>query len=531
MAVDNKVVLVVLDGVGLSDNDRGNAVNIARTPNLDMLAEKYQMKPIKAHGTAVGLPTDSDMGNSEVGHNAIGAGQIYSQGAQLVNESVESGRIFESETWNELVANVDKNDGTLHFLGLLSDGGVHSHIDHLKALISKAKAEGVKRVRVHTLLDGRDTPPTSGGGFLSDLEEFLTTESDESFDAKVASGGGRMVITMDRYESNWPMVEKGWRTHVLGEGRQFASATEAYETLTKEEDCIDQDVPPFIIAEDGEPVGTIEDGDSVVFFNFRGDRSIEISRAFDEEDFTAFDRVRHPDVIYAGMLEYDTEAHIPNKYLVNPPNISNTMSDHLCSLGVKAYAVAESQKFGHVTYFWNGNASGYVDESIELYEEVRSDNVPFQNTPWMKSSEVADKLIDAIKSDKFDFLRCNFANGDMVGHTGNFESTIIAMEAVDLAVGRIYKEAKKAGYTLLITADHGNAEVMFDKKDDADGNPVPKTSHTTNPVPFYIIDQNREWTFRDGEFGLANVASTVCDILGVEHAPAEWKWEESIVEA
>ena len=532
MAVKNKVALVVLDGYGHSEEEYGNAIAAARTPNLDRLAEEHPVKLIKAHGTEVGLPTDDDMGNSEVGHNAMGSGQIYAQGAKLVNQSVETGRIFESETWNKLVNQVKVNDSILHFIGLLSDGGVHSHIDHLKSLVSQAKVLGIKTVRVHALLDGRDTPPNSGGGFVDDLEAFFAELNDDSFNVNFASGGGRMQITMDRYESNWGMVELGWRTHVLGEGRQFASASEAYATLTTETGAIDQDVPPFIIAEDGQPIGKIEDGDSVVFYNFRGDRAIEISRAFDEADFDAFDRVRVPDVEYAGMLEYDTEAHIPSQYLVNPPFIKNTLSDHLCSLGVKSYAVAESQKFGHVTYFWNGNASGYIDPELELYEEVTSDVVPFQNTPWMKSAEVADKLIEKIESDEFDFVRCNLANPDMVGHTGVYESTIIGIEACDLAVGRIAAAAKKAGYILVITADHGNAEAMFDSKKDADGNPVSKTSHTTNPVPFYVCDGDKVWTFKaDREYGLSNVASTVCDLLGVDTPAEDWNWNPTMVEA
>ena len=529
MAVDNKVVLVVMDGIGISESEFGNAVLNANTPNLDMLKEEYLMKAIKAHGTEVGLPSDSDMGNSEVGHNAMGAGQIYSQGAQLVNESVESGRIFQSEIWGQLVSRVKDNDNTFHFIGLLSDGGVHSHIDHLKALVKEAKAEGVRKVRVHALLDGRDTPPTSGGGFIKDTEEFLASLSDENFDARIASGGGRMVITMDRYNANWPMVEKGWHTHVLGEGAEFASASEAYAELTKD-DVIDQDVAPFVIVEDGKAIGTIEDGDSVVFFDFRGDRAIEISRAFDEADFDEFDRVRVPDVLYAGMLEYDTEVHIPTYYLVSPPDIKNTLSEHLCSKGVRAYAVAEGQKFGHVTYFWNGNKSGYIDESLEKYEEVKSDVVPFQNTPWMKSAEVTDKLIAAIESDEFDFLRCNFANGDMVGHTGVYDATIIGVESVDLAIGRIYRACKKAGYTLMITADHGNSEVMFAKPKN-EGDPiVAKTSHTTNSVPFYICNEDNEFRFKEGEFGLSNVAATVCDVLGVEQPDESWNWRDSMVE-
>ena len=530
MAVDNKLVLVVMDGVGLSDETEGNAVKNARTPNLDKLMQEYPWRPIKAHGTAVGLPTDGDMGNSEVGHNALGAGQIYAQGAELVNQSVRTGKIFEGQVWKDLIKQVKDHDGTLHFIGLLSDGGVHSHIDHLKALIKEAKAEGVKEVRVHALLDGRDTPPTSAGKYLQEMEDFFSELNSDDFDARFASGGGRMVITMDRYESNWDMVRKGWETHVLGEGRQFDSAMEAYETLRKENDVIDQDVPPFVIAEDGKPVGTIEDGDSVVFFDFRGDRAIEISRAFDEKDFDKFDRKRYPDVYYAGMLEYDTEVHIPDNYLVSPPNIKNTLTEHLCSLGIKEYAIAETQKFGHVTYFWNGNRSGYFDKDLELYEEVKSDNVPYQFTPWMKSAEVAERLIEVMATDKFDFLRCNFANGDMVGHTGVYESAMIGMEAVDLAIGRIMKACKKYGYTLLITADHGNAEQMFSGKYDEDGNPITKTSHTTNPVPIILADDN-DWKFKEKEgLGLSNVAATVCDILGVDTPSEDWNWNESLLE-
>ena len=419
--VKGPVLTIVMDGVGIApQNSLGNAVALANTPTLDRIMKDYPMVALKAHGTAVGLPSDDDMGNSEVGHNALGAGQIFAQGAKLVSNSIESGKMFASETWKTLIGNVKANASTLHFLGLFSDGNVHSHIDHLKAMVAQAKNEGVSTVRVHILLDGRDVGETSGMSYITPFEEFLASLVDASFDAKIASGGGRMKITMDRYEANWAMVDAGWKTHVLGEGRQFASAAEAYETLRAETGAIDQDLDPFVIAENGKPVGTVEDGDSVIFFNFRGDRSIEISKAFDapEGEFTPFDRVRVPKVCYAGMLEYDGDLHIPKQYLVSPPEITNTMSEYLVSAGVPMLAISETQKYGHVTYFWNGNKSGKFDEELETYIEIPSDVVPFEQRPWMKCAEITDKLIEAIESGKYRYLRVNFPNGDMVGHTG-----------------------------------------------------------------------------------------------------------------
>lgn len=296
------VILVVMDGIGLSDKTLGNAVKMAYKPTLDMLWETCPHTELRAHGLAVGLPTDGDMGNSEVGHNAIGCGQIYSQGAKLVNENIESGELFQSKTWKELVEGA-KDGHAMHFIGLLSDGNVHSHIKHLEALIKEAKAEGVKKVRVHILLDGRDVPETSALTYVDEIENFMNGLNDADFDARIASGGGRMQITMDRYEANWPMVEEGWNIHVHGKGRQFANATEAIETYRNETGVVDQDLPGFVIAENGQPVGLIEDGDSVILFNFRGDRAQEICRAFDEgEEFDKFDRGNKPDVNFAGML-------------------------------------------------------------------------------------------------------------------------------------------------------------------------------------------------------------------------------------
>ena len=534
--VQGPVLTIVMDGVGLTAANGANAVAAANTPTLDMLMEKYPMVKLKAHGTAVGLPGDDDMGNSEVGHNALGAGQVFAQGAKLVSQSIESGKMFAGETWQKLTSNVKANNSTLHFLGLFSDGNVHSHIDHLKAMINQAKAEGIARVRVHILIDGRDVGETSAFDYIDPFETYLADLRDANFDIKIASGGGRMQITMDRYEANWAMVEAGWKTHVLGEGRQFASAHEAVETYRAELSVIDQDLPAFVIAENGEPVGTINDGDSVIFYNFRGDRSIEISKAFDDADFTHFDRVRYPKVIYAGMLEYDGDLHIPSNYLVNPPEITNTMGEYLTNSGVSILAISETQKYGHVTYFWNGNKSGKFSDELETYIEIPSDVVSFEQRPWMKCAEITDKLIECLESGKYQCLRVNFPNGDMVGHTGNFVATQCSMEALDLQLARILKVVDKLHGVAIITAEHGNADEMYelDKKGELklskDGQPKSKTSHTLNRVPCIIYDNfNKDaYTVKAdaGEFGLSNVAATTVNLLGYE-APA--MWDESII--
>ncbi|MBE6553290.1 MAG: 2,3-bisphosphoglycerate-independent phosphoglycerate mutase [Ruminococcaceae bacterium] len=538
--VKGPVLTIVMDGVGLAPDTVSNAVAGAYTPNLDALMKNYPMVSLKAHGTAVGLPSDDDMGNSEVGHNALGAGQVFAQGAKLVSNSIESGKMFASATWQELVANVKANGSTLHFLGLFSDGNVHSHIDHLKAMLKQAKVEGVTRVRVHILLDGRDVGETSALEYINPFEAFLTELRDASYDVKIASGGGRMTITMDRYEANWAMVEAGWKTHVLGEGRQFASAAEAVQTYRDELKVIDQDLPAFVIAENGQAVGTVEDGDSVIFFNFRGDRSIEISKTFDAPDgaFDKFDRVRVPKVVYAGMLEYDGDLHIPAKYLVSPPEITNTMSEYMADAGIPVLAISETQKYGHVTYFWNGNKSGKFDEALETYIEIPSDVVPFEQRPWMKCAEITDKLLECLQSGKYKYLRVNFPNGDMVGHTGSLAATRCSMEALDLQLGRILPVVDALGGVALITADHGNADEMYemDKKTkqpkaDKNGNFKSKTSHTLNPVPCIIYDntdaKNHYTVKADGSYGLSNVAATTVNLLGYK---APEMWDESIIE-
>ena len=537
--VKGPVLTIVMDGVGLAPEGPGNAVKSAYTPNLDMLMANYPHVALKAHGTAVGLPSDDDMGNSEVGHNALGAGQVFAQGAKLVSNSIESGKMFEGATWKELIANVKATGGVLHFLGLFSDGNVHSHIDHLKAMITEAKKEGVRTVRIHTLLDGRDVGETSALEYIDPFEDFLKGLNDAGFDAAIASGGGRMTITMDRYEANWKMVELGWHTHVLGEGRQFASAAEAVKTYREETHAIDQDLPPFVIAKDGKPVGTINDGDSVIFYNFRGDRSIEISKAFDGgAEFDKFDRVRVPKVVYAGMLEYDGDLHIPKKYLVNPPEITNTMSEYLAGTGISQLAISETQKFGHVTYFWNGNKSGKFSEKLETYIEVPSDVVPFEQRPWMKCAEITDKLIECLESGKYRYLRVNFPNGDMVGHTGSLAATRCSMEALDLQLGRILPVVDRLGGAALTTADHGNADEMYEvdkktgePKKDKNGKYKAKTSHTLNKVPCIIYDNTEaknhyEMKPDEGKFGLSDVAATMVNLMGYE-APS--MWDESLI--
>ncbi len=515
------VALVIMDGIGRGDGGSGDAVRIANTPTLDWLLENCPHTWLKAHGTAVGLPSDEDMGNSEVGHNALGCGQVYSQGAKLVGESIESGAIFRSKAWTALVANAQ--DKALHFLGLLSDGNVHSNISHLIALLRQAHKEGLRRVYCHILLDGRDVPATSALEYVDQLEKVLAELRQDGGDYRIASGGGRMKITMDRYEANWGMVEAGWNTHVRGIGRTFASAKEAIETYRAQTGCIDQDLPAFVIAENGEPVAKIANGDSVILFNFRGDRAQEISLAFDRKDFDKFDRGDYTGVQFAGMLQYDGDLKIPENYLVEPPMIKNTLTELLCAHGIHEYALSETQKYGHVTYFWNGNRSGKVNEDLEVYEEIPSDILPFEQAPAMKSVEITDHMVRAMASGHFQFLRCNYPNGDMVGHTGVMEAVVTAVECVDAGLKRLVDAANQYGYTLLVTADHGNADQMTETKK---GKTTVRTAHSLNPVPFIVYDPDTRYEIQPGKYGLANVAPTVAKLLGLEAPDC---WEKSMI--
>jgi 2,3-bisphosphoglycerate-independent phosphoglycerate mutase len=527
--VKGPLVLVVLDGVGVGNGDESDAVKLAATPTLDSLWVPGARTTLRAHGRAVGLPSDGDMGNSEVGHNALGAGRVYEQGALLVDQAIASGRLFEGETWRAIVSRCVANQSALHFIGLLSDGNVHSHINQLIALLRRAAREGVKRIFLHPLLDGRDVPSTSALLYVDQIEQVLAEIAAGGATSAIASGGGRMQITMDRYEADWSMVERGWKLHVHGDGRRFESARQAIETFRSERPRTDdQNLPGFVIARGGEPVAPIRDGDAVICFNFRGDRAIEISRAFEEDDFAPFDRGRRPDVLFAGMMEYDGDTHVPKHYLVEPPAIDRTMGEYLVAAGVRQLAISETQKFGHVTYFWNGNRSGKIDDRLETYVEIPSDRVPFDQRPWMKAAEITDRLIAELERGEHRFARVNYANGDMVGHTGHFEATVVALEVLDLQLARLSQEVERLGGTLVVTADHGNADEMFQHgkggevvRDGASGKPVVKTSHTLNPVPFLIHDSHRGDLYqidpeRAAGAGIASVTATCLELLGFE---------------
>ncbi len=513
------LLLIIMDGIGIGKPDETNAVWLAKPPNLDQLLKSDLCTQLNAHGTAVGLPSDEDMGNSEVGHNAIGAGRIFDQGARLVNKALKSGEIFETKVWEKITTRA-LNGGTVHFIGLLSDGNVHSHIEQLFIMIDKCAELNFPKVKIHPLLDGRDVGERTALDYLIPTEEKLKKISKKkSLDYAIASGGGRMKVTMDRYNSDWNIVKRGWEAHVLGRGRMFRSASQAVKTFYEEDPkATDQYLPEFVVIDStGKPKGTIKDGDAVIFFNFRGDRATEISRAFTEKDFTEFDRGPLPDIFYAGMMEYDGDAHIPPNFLVQPPAIDRVVTEYLCAERIKSFAVSETQKYGHVTYFWNGNRSGYIDERLEKYVEIPSDRIEFDKAPQMKAKEITDTAIDLLKSGNYKFGRLNFPNGDMVGHTGNMQAAIAAVETVDKYLGELLAVVKELKGIAVVTADHGNADQMFiiDKK----GAKSVKTAHSLNPVPFIIDDSLYRGEYRMADIkekGLSNIAATLLNLLGYE---------------
>ena len=527
------VVLLILDGVGIGQGDEFDAVASARTPTLDALGEGGLSRQLRAHGSAVGLPSDADMGNSEVGHNALGAGRIFDQGAKLVDTAIERGTLW-TGTWQTIIDHLQATGGALHLIGLVSDGNVHSHEKHLFALIERAAGEGLPRVSVHALQDGRDVPATSALVYIDRLEELLAGIRHTGREYWIASGGGRMTTTMDRYEADWAMVERGWNAQVHGIGRGFASARSAIETYRRETPGIaDQFLPAFVVCgADGKPLGPVQDGDAVIFFNFRGDRGLEVSQAFEAgPGFARFDRGRVPRVLYAGMMLYDGDLQIPHHFLVSAPEVKHPVSEYLAHARVRQLACSETQKFGHVTYFWNGNRSGKFDEASEEYIEIASDRVPFDQAPWMKSAETAQTVLEAIRGGTYPFIRVNFAAGDMVGHTGNLDASLTAVEEVDRAVGRIVPEVLARKGCLIVTADHGNAEDMVQRDSSqrpllgVDGKPQPRTSHSLNPVPFFLLEgDGRTLGLRDDlpQAGLANVAATLLELLGYQ-PPEEYE--------
>ncbi|CAM6087611.1 unnamed protein product [Calypogeia fissa] len=543
IAKGKKLAVIVLDGWGEQIPDEYNAIYTAETPTMDSLknGKPDTWRLVKAHGPWVGLPKEEDMGNSEVGHNALGAGRIFEQGAGLVDSALETGKLFQGDGFKYIQESFA--EGTLHLIGLLSDGGVHSRLDQLQGLLKGSAAHGAKRIRVHILTDGRDVLDGSSLGFVDDLEKTLAELRQEGVDALIASGGGRMEVTMDRYENDWGVVKRGWDAQVLGEApNKFRSATEALKKLKEKDPKItDQYYPPFVIVdEQGKSVGPIVDGDAVVTFNFRADRMTMLAKALEYEDFKSFDRVRYPKIRYAGMLQYDGELKLPSHFLVSPPDIDRTSGEYLVHNGISTFACSETVKFGHVTFFWNGNRSGQFSQTLEKYVEIPSDQgITFNVNPEMKAIKIAEKARDALLSGKFDTIRVNLPNGDMVGHTGDFKATVVACTEADKAVKIILDAVEQVGGMYLVTADHGNAEDMVKRHPkthaplkDKNGQLQILTSHTVHPVPIAIggpgLPSNVRFRQDLPDAGLANVAATTMNLLGFE-APADY--EPSLVEA
>lgn len=533
------LLLVILDGFGVGKKDSGDCVHLANPPKINAILEEGQNRnlycELKAHGTAVGLPSDEDMGNSEVGHNALGCGQLVAQGAKLVNIAIEDESLFNSNNFNKIVADCQGDKAkTVHFVGLLSDGNVHSHVNQVVKMVKKLADRGVSRVRLHALTDGRDVLSLSALQYVDMVEvTFAEINKRHGFDYRLASGGGRMYVTLDRYEADWNIVKRGWDVMVHGEldssiikecavgwTGKYHSTTEAIlAARAMFPKKTDQDYPPWVIVDEKSvPVGLVVDGDIVVCFNFRGDRAIEITRAFEdgpEFDKTCFDRKHVPKTDYYGLLIYDNEKMIPRKSLCPNPVIKNVMTEYLLGAGVTQYACSESHKIGHVTYFWNGNRSGYLDASMELYEEIKSEpNEAILGNPAMRAREIGVKASAALESGKFKFVRINLANGDMVGHCGHIPKTIDAVMVLDEVVDRLVELNKKLGGITVITADHGNCEEMLDAKGNA------KTSHTLNVVPFVVVDPKAKYVVDASRVeqpaGLTNVAASVINLCGYE---------------
>ena len=540
---DGPVVLVVMDGVGLAKSGPGNAVSEARTNFMARAVSKYIHRALDASGEAVGL-IPGQMGNSEVGHNTIGCGQIYKQSIAHIEDAFDSGKIWLSAAWQEIIKNLKKEDAeneedltipmdfasasatfdpnkTLHFSGIFSDGGVHSHIKHLEKMIEQAVTQGVRKIRIHCVFDGRDVPPTSEPKYIEEIEQFAAGFEDA--DIKIASGGGRMTTTADRYENDWDMVKRGWDMMVNGVAEYYYySASEAIKDLrAKNPDIQDQNLPAFVIIDQNtRPVGKVEKGDSFIYFDFRADRAVEIARAFCDEDFDKFNRggYKPEDVCFAGLTEYNTDLHIPARQLIAPVKIMGTLNTLIGDHDMSQLAVSETVKFGHITYYFNGNSNEKAPK--EEFIEIPSDTEPFETRPWMKAAEITDAVIKNINDYKF--IRLNFPNGDMVGHSADLEATKLAMEAVDFQLERLAKAVDKAGGCMIVTADHGNAEEVLDE------NGQPKTAHTLNKVPFILYDntENRRYYGVNRNLanpGLSNIAATVALLLGINDYPKIWQ--------
>ena len=493
-------VLMILDGYGLNDRKEANAIAEANTPVMDKLMAEYPYVKGNASGLAVGLP-DGQMGNSEVGHMNMGAGRIVYQELTRITKEIQDGDFFKNEALLEAMDNAKKNDSALHLYGLLSDGGVHSHNTHLYALLEMAKQQGLHKVYVHCFLDGRDTPPASGADYIKELYEKMQ----ELGVGQIASVMGR-YYAMDR-DNRWDRVEKAYRAIAFGEGIQAECPYDAVKA-SYEKEVYDEFVVPTVIMRDGKPTATVNDGDSIIFFNFRPDRAREITRAFCADEFDGFDRGERKKVTYICFTEYDVT--IPNKEVAfNKVEIKNTFGEFLASKGLKQARIAETEKYAHVTFFFNGGVEAPNPGEDRIL--VNSPKVAtYDLKPEMSAYEVCDKLVEAIKSDKYDVIIINFANPDMVGHTGVESAAIKAVEAVDTCVGRAVEALKEVDGQMILCADHGNCEQLVDYTTG-----VPFTAHTTNPVPFILINYDPAYTLKEGGC-LADLAPTLIDMMGLE---------------
>lgn len=485
------LIHVVMDGWGIAPASDYNAISIANTPVMDQLTGNYANTQLYAHGLHVGLPSEKDMGGSEVGHLTMGAGMVLEQGPTYIKRLIDTGEFNQSPVLEELVQNALTHSTPLHLIGLLSDGNIHSHIEHFEAVAKHAFKSGIKKLYVHAMLDGRDTPIQSALQFTEQLEKLFHELSQErsDIDYAFASAGGREVITMDR-DQNWSKIEEGWNLHVHGKAEyQFSSIEEGVTYFRNETTgIVDQDLPGFVLVKDGKPVGTIEDKHSVIFMNFRADRAIEFSQAIEEDDFSHFDRGNRPNVLFAGMTIYDQDTELPAKYIVGSTKVDDPFGKRILELGKKQFRLTETQKFAHVTFFFNGGYRNPLDDRAETYELIASDKVKsFDLAPAMQADAIQHKAKEFIESGQFDYGLINFANADMVGHTGQLDAAVKAVEAADQALGEIVKSIKKASGLLVVTADHGNADQMrsFNKKKDIW---EPDTKHSLNPVPFVIYD-------------------------------------------
>ena len=507
------VVLMILDGYGLNDNTKGNGIAAANTPVMDKLMKEYPYVKGYASGLAVGLP-DGQMGNSEVGHLNMGAGRIVYQELTRITKAIEDGDFFENEELLGAIKNCKENNSDLHLFGLLSNGGVHSHITHLYALLELAKRNGIKNVYVHGFMDGRDTAPDGGKEFISQLSNKM----EELGVGQIASIMGRYYV-MDR-DNRWDRVEAAYNALVKGEGNE-AECAKCAIAASYEDGKTDEFVVPTVVKKDGKPLATIKDGDSVICFNFRPDRAREITRCFCDDEFTGFDRGARKKVHYVCFTDYDVT--IGNKYVAfKKEKITNTFGEFLAAHGKKQLRLAETEKYAHVTFFFNGGVEDPNVDEFRLLVNSPKDVATYDLKPEMSAPEVGMDLVEAIKSDKYDVIVINFANPDMVGHTGVIPAAVKAVERVDSLVGDAVQAVKDVDGVLFICADHGNAEKMIDYETGA-----PHTAHTTNPVPFILVNADPSWKLREGGC-LADIAPTLIEVMGMEQ-PKEMTGKSLII--